>query len=308
MATALITHPDCLGHVMPPGHPEQVARLKVVLAALEDLDLTRVKAPLAAEDDLLRLHPAAYLADLRKASPDEGWAQLDADTSLSPGSLTAAFRATGAVLRGVDMVLGAEVTNAFAAVRPPGHHAEQALPMGFCLFGNVALGAKHALDHHGLRRVAIVDFDVHHGNGTEALVEDDARILYVSSHQMPLWPGSGAAGDTGPHGTVVNLPLAPGTDGAAFRSLYEAQVFPRVADFAPELILVSAGFDAHLADPLAGLALRAEDFGWVTGRICDLADSHCAGRVVSALEGGYDLDALAQSARAHVQVLEERGR
>ncbi|MBI1417071.1 MAG: histone deacetylase family protein [Limimaricola sp.] len=308
MATALITHPDCLGHVTPPGHPEQVARLEVVLAALDNLALTRVKAPLAAEDDLFRLHPASYLAMLRNESPAEGWAQLDADTYLSPGSLAAAYRAVGAVLRGVDMVLAGEVANAFAAVRPPGHHAEQALPMGFCLFGNVALGAKHALDHHGLSRVAIVDFDVHHGNGTQALVEDDPRILFISSHQMPLWPGTGAADETGPHDTVLNVPLSPGTDGAAFRRIYEGQVFPRVDAFEPELILVSAGFDAHMADPLAGLALEAADFAWVTGRLCDLADAHCAGRVVSSLEGGYDLDALAQSARAHVQVLEERGR
>ena len=307
MTTALITHAECLNHVTPPGHPEQVARLQAVLAALADIDLLRVKAPLAAEADILRVHPQAHIDDLRRAAPETGWVALDADTHLSPGSLAAAYRAAGAVVRGVDMVLGGQAHNAFAAIRPPGHHAEQTLPMGFCLFGNVAIGAKHALDHHGLTRVAIVDFDVHHGNGTQALVEDDPRILFITSQQMPLWPGTGDANDTGPHDTVLNVPLKPGTGSKQFREVYERVVFPRLDAFAPQLVLISAGFDAHADDPLAGLNLSTEDFGWVTGRLCDLADKHCQGRVVSALEGGYDLTALGASAAAHVSVLRERG-
>jgi acetoin utilization deacetylase AcuC-like enzyme len=205
------------------------------------------------------------------------------------------------------MVLTGQAANAFAAVRPPGHHAETDLAMGFCLFGTVAIAAKHALDHHGLTRVAIVDFDVHHGNGTQALVQDDPRILFISSHQMPLWPGTGTAHDTGPLDTVLNVPLKPGTGSREFRAIYERLVFPRVDAFAPQLLLISAGFDAHADDPLAGLNLTTADFGWVTGRLCDLADKHCQGRVVSALEGGYDLEALGASAAAHVTVLRERG-
>jgi len=274
-----------------------------VLAALEPLDLLRLPAPFAADDDLLRAHPRAYLEALRRAVPDTGQRALDADTWMSPGSLTAAMRAAGAVVRGVDVVLSGQATNAFCAVRPPGHHAESDLAMGFCLLGNIAIGAKHALDHHGLPRVAIVDFDVHHGNGTQALVQDDPRILFISSHQMPLWPGTGDPGDDGPHGTVLNIALPPGTDGPAFRRIYAAQVFPRMRAFAPELILISAGFDAHRADPLANLDLTAADFGWVTGQLCDLAAELCADRVVSALEGGYDLTALADSALAHVTAM-----
>ena len=307
MTTALITHAECLNHVTPPGHPEQVARLDAVLGALAAMDLLRVNAPLAAEDDLLRVHARSYVQAIRKAAPAAGWIALDPDTHMSAGSLAAAYRAVGAVVRAVDMVLAGEVQNAFAAVRPPGHHAETDTAMGFCLFGNIAIGAKHALDHHGLTRVAIVDFDVHHGNGTQALVEDDPRILFISSHQMPLWPGTGQAHDTGPHGTILNVPLKPGTGSKVFRDTYERLVFPRVDAFAPQLVLISAGFDAHEDDPLAGLNLITDDFAWVTRRLCDLADKHCQGRVVSALEGGYDLPALGASAAAHVDVLKERG-
>ena len=307
MTTALITHAECLNHVTPPGHPEQVARLDAVLGTLAAMDLLRVNAPLAAEDDLLRVHARSYVQAIRKAAPAAGWIALDPDTHMSAGSLAAAYRAAGAVVRAVDMVLAGEVQNAFAAVRPPGHHAETDTAMGFCLFGNIAIGAKHALDHHGLTRVAIVDFDVHHGNGTQALVEDDARILFISSHQMPLWPGTGQAHDTGPHGTILNVPLKPGTGSKVFRDTYERLVFPRVDAFAPQLVLISAGFDAHEDDPLAGLNLITDDFAWVTRRLCDLAEQHCQGRVVSALEGGYDLPALGASAAAHVDVLKERG-
>ena len=307
MTTALIFHDDCHLHVTPPGHPEQVARLDAVLGALDGMDLLRVKAPMAAQDDLLRAHPQAHLDALHAAAPETGWRALDADTHMSPGTLAAAYRAAGAVVRAVDLVMAGEATNAFAAVRPPGHQAERDVAMGFCFFGNVAVGAKYALDHHGLARVAIVDFDVHHGNGTQDLVEDDPRILFCSTHQSPLYPGTGAAHDTGV-GNVLNVPLPAGTGSRTFRDLMDRVALPRVDAFAPELILISAGFDAHRDDPLAGLELTEDDFTWVTAHLCDLADSHCHGRVVSALEGGYDLPALGASAAAHVRILEERGR
>ncbi|MGR3591343.1 MAG: histone deacetylase family protein [Limimaricola soesokkakensis] len=308
MTTALITHPDGFNHSTPPGHPEQVARLDAVLGALEGMDLLRLKAPMAAEADLLRVHPNAYLDGLHEDVPEHGRRQLDADTWLSPGSLGAAWRAAGAAIRAVDAVLGGEAANAFCAMRPPGHHAETETAMGFCLLGNVAAAAKHALDHHGLSRVAIIDFDVHHGNGTQDLVEDDPRILFCSTHEMPLYPGTGDPSDTGPHDTVVNVALRAGCDGAGMLAALEEKVFPRVMAHRPELILVSAGFDAHRDDPLAGLMLEAEDFAKVTARICDLAADLCSGRVVSALEGGYDLEALGACAAAHVRILEERGR
>ena len=307
MTTALITHEECYGHVTPPGHPEQVARLDAVLGALEGMDLKRVKAPLAADDDLLRVHPKSYIDMVRAAAPSEGWRSLDGDTHMSAGTLAAAYRAAGGAVRAVDLVLGGEAQNAFAAVRPPGHHAERETAMGFCFFGNVVVAARHALDHHGLSRVAIVDFDVHHGNGTQDLVEDDPRIFFCSSHQWPLYPGTGAAHETG-CGNILNVPLPDGTGSAAFRAAYEAQVFPRIDAFKPELLIFSAGFDAHRDDPLAGMMLEAADFAWVTERLCDLAEKHCGGRVVSSLEGGYDLAALGASAAAHVRVLEERGR
>jgi len=305
MQVALLTHPDCLGHINPPGHPERVDRLTAVLTGLEDFDLLRVSAPLCPDDDILRVHPASYLDHLRRAAPDSGWRALDPDTHMSPGTLAAALRAAGAVVRAVDLVLSGDITRAFCAVRPPGHHAEVETAMGFCLLGNVAIGAKCALDHHGLPRVAIVDFDVHHGNGTQDLVQDDPRILFVSTHQSPLYPGTGAHGDSGPHGTVLNLPLRPGTGSEAFRRVVTDHVLPRIDAFAPALILVSAGFDAHRADPLANLALTEADFAWITREICALARRHAAGRVVSSLEGGYDLDALGVSAAAHVAALME---
>jgi len=303
MTTALITHADCLDHVTPDGHPERVARLEHVLHALEPLDLTRVTAPMAAEDDILRVHPASYLADLRRALPNDGWAQLDADTFLSPGSLDAAFRGAGAVVRAVDMVLSGEAGNAFAAIRPPGHHAEKDTAMGFCLFGNAALAAKHALDFHGLSRVAVVDFDVHHGNGTQDLLWDEKRALFITSQQMPLWPGSGRADETGAFDTILNIPLPPESDGTKMRYEYLKQAFPRLRAFKPELIIISAGFDAHMDDPLAQLNWETDDFAWLTGELCALAAELCDGRIVSTLEGGYDLNALAASARAHVQEL-----
>lgn len=303
MKTALITHADCLTHVTPDGHPERVARLQHVLHALEPLDLTRVTAPLAAEDDILRIHPPGYLADLRRSLPTEGVHQIDADTYLSPGSLDAAFRAAGACVRAVDLVLSGEASNAFCAIRPPGHHAETDTAMGFCLFGNAALAAKHALDHHGLSRVAVVDFDVHHGNGTQDILWDEPRALVVTSQQRPLWPGSGAANETGAHGNVLNLPLPPDSNGIAMRAAWRDQAFPRLRSFRPELIVISAGFDAHMDDPLAQLNWETDDFAWITAELCAIAADVCDGRVVSTLEGGYDLNALAAATKAHVQEL-----
>lgn len=308
MVTALLTHPDCLGHLTPPGHPERVGRLEAVLAALgaPRFDaLRREEAPLADEADILRCHPQTYIDALRAAVPEAGFVPLDADTHLSPGSFRAALRAAGAVTRAVDMVVAGGAANAFCAIRPPGHHAEAETPMGFCLFGNVAIAAKRALDHHGLARVAVVDFDVHHGNGTQDLLWDEGRALFVSTHQSPLWPGSGARHETGAQGNVLNVPLPPGTDGRGFRAAVESMVLPALEDFAPELVLVSAGFDAHARDPLAQMRLTEADFAWITREICTLAARHAGGRVVSALEGGYDLDALAASVAAHVGALME---
>ncbi|MBE1281974.1 MAG: histone deacetylase family protein [Rhodobacteraceae bacterium] len=303
MTTALITHADCLNHVTPDGHPERVARLEHILHALEPLDLKRVTAPMAAEDDILRIHPAGYLDGLRNSLPSEGWRQIDGDTFMSPGSLDAAFRAAGAAVRAVDMVLGGDVGNAFAAVRPPGHHAETDTAMGFCLFGNAALAAKHALDHHGLSRVAVVDFDVHHGNGTQDLLWDEARALVITSQQMPLWPGSGRPDEDGAHNNILNMPLAPGSGGAEMKAAYETQAFPRLRAFQPELIIISAGFDAHQDDPLANLNWSTGDFAWITAELCKIANETCSGRIVSTLEGGYDLNALSAATKAHVEEL-----
>lgn len=303
MTTALITHADCLHHVTPDGHPERAARLEHVLRALEPLDLIRVTAPLAAEDDILRVHPVGYLTDLRRNLPINRLHQIDADTWMSPGSLGAAFRAAGAVVKGVDMVLGGEAGNAFAAVRPPGHHAEADTAMGFCLFANAAIGARYALEHHGLSRVAVVDFDVHHGNGTQSLLWDEARALFITSQQMPLWPGSGTPDETGAHGNILNLPLAADSASVEMRSVWRDKAFPRLRSFAPELIIISAGFDAHMDDPLAQLNWSTDDFAWLTGGLCNLAREVCQGRIVSTLEGGYDLNALSAATRAHVQEL-----
>ncbi|SHG74321.1 histone deacetylase family protein [Marivita hallyeonensis] len=305
MSTALITHAECLEHVTPNGHPERVARLEHVLHALQDLELTRVTAPEVDEAQLRYVHPQSHIDAMRAAIPDEGVHQIDADTWASPGSWRAALRAAGAVVKAVDMVLDEEVQNAFCAIRPPGHHAEKATAMGFCFFGNAAIGAKHVLEAHGLSRVAIVDFDVHHGNGTQDLLWDEARALVITSQQMPLWPGSGHPSERGAHDNVLNIPLAPRSGGAEMRAAYEAQVFPRLREFQPELIIISAGFDAHQDDPLAELQWATEDFRWLTRELCALAGDLCEARIVSTLEGGYDLSALADSARAHVEELME---
>lgn len=303
MTTALITHESALHHVTPDGHPERVARLEHLLPALDGKDLLRVEAPLASDEDLRLCHPQTYIDRIRGAGPAEGFNQLDADTWMSPGSVTAALCAVGGAIKAVDMVMAEEAQNAFVAMRPPGHHAETETPMGFCFFGTVAIAAKHALERHGLSRVAVVDFDVHHGNGTQDLLWNEERALFVSSHQMPLWPGSGASDETGAHNNVMNVPLAPGTGSQGVRQAYEGAVFPALEAFAPEMIFISAGFDAHADDPLANLNFREDDFAWLTRKLCDIAATHAAGRVVSCLEGGYDLRALAASAAVHVDAL-----
>ncbi|MDJ0629795.1 MAG: histone deacetylase family protein [Rhodobacter sp.] len=308
MTTDLITHPASLAHVTPPGHPERVARYEAIMTALgvarfDALD--RQEAPLCDRADILRCHPEAYVAAIEGAIPDEGFLSLDADTHVSPGSLEAAQRAVGGCCAGVDAVLSGQAGNAFVCMRPPGHHAETARAMGFCLFGNIAIAAKRALDFHGLDRVAVIDFDVHHGNGTQDLLWDEPRAMFCSTHQMPLYPGSGYARETGAHGNVLNVPLEPMTGGAEMMQAYDDVILPMVEEFEPQLILISAGFDAHEDDPLAQLNWTVEDFAWVTRRICDVAADHCAGRVVSTLEGGYDLRGLAASTAAHVGVLME---
>ncbi len=308
MKTALLTHADCLEHVTPDGHPERVARLEHILHALESLDLDRRTAPLAADDDLLRIHPESHIRNIRSSRPTEGYRQIDGDTFMSPGSVDAAYRAAGAVVRAVDLVLSGDSPNAFCAIRPPGHHAESETAMGFCLFCNAALAAKHALDHHGLKRVAVVDFDVHHGNGTQDLLWDEARALVITSQQIPLWPGTGRPDETGAHDTILNIPLPPRSGGAEMRAAYESQAFPRLRAFKPELIIISAGFDAHQDDPLAELNWSTGDFAWITAELCKIADECCDGRIVSTLEGGYDLNALAEATRAHVEELMKAAR
>lgn len=309
MTTALITHSDCLGHITPTGHPEQVARLNAVLDALSTPtfdSLLRREAPLASDENILLAHPAAHLASIKDTAPENEMISLDADTHMSKGSLDAAYRGVGANTLAVDMILSGEVKNAFCAIRPPGHHAEREKPMGFCLFGNVAIAAKYAISK-GLSKVAIMDFDVHHGNGTQDLVWDDPNILFTSTHQSPLYPGTGATHETGAHNNVVNATLAANTDGAAFRAAMEARILPAIDAFKPELLFISAGFDAHYRDPLANLNWQDDDFAWATHKLCDLADKHCGGRLVSTLEGGYDLTGLASACASHVNVLMERG-
>ena len=302
MSVMVFTDSTFAGHVTPPGHPEQVARLEAISAGLCGLELDQRACPLANDADIMRCHPAEYLARVRAASPAAGWAQLDGDTFLSPGSVEAALRAVGGACAAVDAVMAGtgSLSRAFLAARPPGHHAETATAMGFCIFGTVAIAAKHALAR-GLDRVAIVDFDVHHGNGTQDLLWDEAGVRFFSSHQMPLYPGSGAADEVGAHGQIVNLPLRAGSGGAAMRAVYEARVLPALEAYSPQLLLISAGFDAHADDPLAGLEWQADDFAWLTRALCGVA----GGRVVSCLEGGYDLVALQACVAAHVGALGE---
>jgi acetoin utilization deacetylase AcuC-like enzyme len=308
MTTALITHSACLYHEMPAGHPESPDRLRAVLRRLETPEFTkleRLEAPRASVEQVGRVHPKYFVEALMDAVPERGLVQIDGDTILSPGSGEAALRAAGALILAVDQVMSGAARNAFCAVRPPGHHAEPTQAMGFCLFNNVAIGALHARVAHGLARVAVLDFDVHHGNGTQAMFAEDPELFFASSHQMPLYPGTGRAHERG-RGNVHNAPLPQGAGGAEFVKAWESHLLPALDAFRPELILISAGFDAHRADPLANLQLTEDDFAWLTRRACDIADRHCAGRIVSTLEGGYDLEALAESAAAHVAVLMER--
>jgi acetoin utilization deacetylase AcuC-like enzyme len=310
MTTALYSHKSALSHVTPTGHPESTLRYEAVQNVLSTnrfASLDRRIAPLADRAEVLRCHPERYFDRVEASIPKSGSAALDGDTHVVPGSLEAALRGVGGCCAAVDAVLAGEVANAFVAMRPPGHHAEAETAMGFCLFGNAAIAAKRALDHHGLTRVAVLDFDVHHGNGTQDLLWDEARCLFASSHQMPLYPGSGAVHDTGLHNNILNIPLAPMTGGAEMKRAWGDIILPAVHDFAPELVIVSAGFDAHAADPLANLNWSTEDFAWLTHAICDVADAQAKGRVVSTLEGGYDLNALAASVAVHVDVLMERG-
>jgi len=305
MATAYFTHAVGGDHEPGPCHPESPARLTAVNEALagERFDsLMRVEAPEATGQQLEYIHDGAYVAAILAAVPEEGFRSLDPDTALSPASGEASFRAVGGVCAAIDAVAAGEVDNAFCAMRPPGHHAESVQAMGFCLFNNIAIGARHAQVVHGMERIAVVDFDVHHGNGTQHSFENDATLFYASSHQWPAYPGTGAASETG-IGNIVNVPLDPHAGSAEFRAAYTDVIIPALRQFEPELLLVSAGFDAHERDPLAQLKVQTEDFVWLTKGLRDIAASVCGGRLVSTLEGGYDLQALADSAAGHVGVL-----
>lgn len=295
-----------LEHEAPPGHPEHAGRLQAVLGALEDGDFDRRDAPFADREAIERVHPGRLIDALEPAFAEarDARVRLDPDTYLSAGSREAIYRAAGACVAAVDAVMQGDSDMAFCAVRPPGHHAEPIAPMGFCIFNNVAIAAMHALDAHGLQRVAVIDFDVHHGNGTQTIAEKEPRLLFASTHQAPLYPGTGAADETGVAHNVVNAPLPAGAGSAEWRRAMETQVLPALDAFAPELILVSAGFDAHKADPLAQMELEDEDFAWAGRELRRLALQHCHGRLVSTLEGGYDLEALARSAKAYVGALQ----
>ena len=306
MSVLILTHAACVAHDPGPHHPECPDRWRAVTRALEAeafSTLPRAEAPRATHEQILRVHPEAYLQAILESGPAEGdRVALDADTILSHGSIEAALRSAGAAVAAVDAVCAGPIRHAFCATRPPGHHAEPARPMGFCLFANAAIAARHAQEVHGVARVAVADFDVHHGNGTQACFEADASLMLASSHQWPLYPGTGAPQERGV-GNIFNATLPPGADGAAFRAVWENLLLPALDAFAPDLLIISAGFDAHKADPLAQLRLEAADFGWLTGELMRLARAQCQGRVVSLLEGGYDLDALAESAAVHVRAL-----
>jgi acetoin utilization deacetylase AcuC-like enzyme len=306
MSTLLLTHRACLLHEPGEEHPECPDRLRAVLKALDQEDfagLIRDEAPEATVEQLCRVHPRNYVDAILGIRPAAGeTVPLDGDTIMSHGSAEAALRAAGAGVHAVDAVMRGEVRRAFCATRPPGHHAEPSRPMGFCFFANAVVAAQHAIAAHGVARVAIVDFDVHHGNGSQACVERDPAILYASSHQWPCYPGTGEVREKGV-GNIFNAPLSPGADGPAFRAAWADTLLPAVDAFAPDLLVISAGFDAHARDPLAQLRVREADFAWLTAELCAIAERHGRGRVVSLLEGGYDLEALAHSTAAHVRVL-----
>jgi acetoin utilization deacetylase AcuC-like enzyme len=306
MTTLLYSHPICVEHDTGPGHPERGARVEAVLRALADpaFDaLARRDAPEAAREQIERVHPAAYVDAVLAAIPETGTAHMDGDTVVSPASAQAAFRAAGAVTAAVDAIMAGEADNAFCAIRPPGHHAEPDRAMGFCLFSNAAIGALHARARYNCHRIAVCDFDVHHGNGTQAAFWDDPDLMLLCTHQMPLYPGSGAATERGCDGNIVNVPLSPGAGSEEFREAWRNIVIPRLRAFDPDFVFISAGFDAHYADPLAGLNFHEDDFAWATTEVLHVAEHAARGRVVSTLEGGYDLEALAACSRAHVGAL-----
>jgi acetoin utilization deacetylase AcuC-like enzyme len=306
MTTLLLSHPACLDHVTPPGHPERSDRLRAINQVLgEDRfdALVRGEAPEGSLDDVLLCHKEHYVTELRHVAPSSGMVYIDGDTSMSPGTWEAVMRGVGGAVAAADAVMTGAHDNAFVAVRPPGHHAEKATPMGFCFFDNAAIAARYAQRKYGIARAAVIDFDVHHGNGTQDIFWADKSVMYCSTHQMPLFPGTGAAGERGEHDTIVNAPLKSEDGGLQFRSAFENRILPLLKKFAPELIIISAGFDAHFRDPLASLNLKAEDFGWVTQKLMDVASASAGGRIVSVLEGGYDLQGLKESVAAHVTAL-----
>jgi acetoin utilization deacetylase AcuC-like enzyme len=306
MPTLLITHPACLEHLTPLGHPERPDRLRALERIFEDEKfsaLAREQAPSLPLETIALCHPMDFVEEIRDATPQQGMVQIDADTSMSPGSFEAALRAAGGAVLAVDEVATKKAANAFVAIRPPGHHAETVRPMGFCLFNNAAIAARHAQKRHGIGRVAIVDFDVHHGNGSQEIFWADPTVMYCSTHEMPLYPGTGSHTERGEHDNIVNAPLRAGDGGAQFREAFQTVILPKLRNFSPDLIIISAGFDAHMRDPLANLNLKEEDFGWATQRIMEVADVSAQGRVVAVLEGGYDLEGLARSAAAHVTAL-----
>jgi acetoin utilization deacetylase AcuC-like enzyme len=311
MATLLISHPSFLEHDTGPYHPERPDRLRAILGALEDPafdGLVRLAAPAASMEEMTRVHPQDYVEAILGIRPGPGeHVHVDGDTVVSQGSAEAIQRAAGAVVAGVEAVMEGKVRTAFAAVRPPGHHAAPGVPGGFCLINNAAVGARHAQAKYGVERVAIVDFDVHHGQGTQAVVEPDPSLFYASTHQYPLYPGTGSSRETGTDNNVVNVPLRAGSGSAEFRAAWGERILPLLDAFAPEFVIVSAGFDAHRADPLAQLDVETEDFVWLTEELLAIADRHAKGRLVSVLEGGYDLAALAESAATHVQSLMRAG-
>ena len=306
MTTALVTHPACLDHVPPQGHPERPARLSEVLKALDAPEfhsLVRKEAPRADKEAIVRVHDRGFVDELLEAMPKSGYMQVDSDTIASPGTEEAILRAAGALVLAVDMVLSGAAKNVFCAVRPPGHHATPMHAMGFCFFNNVAIGAQHARAKHGLRRIAVVDFDVHHGNGTQDAFSPNPELFYGSTHQSPLYPGTGRREETGAAHNIVNAPLPPGAGGPEFRRAFERDILPALRRFNPELVMISAGFDAHRSDPLAQLRLDESDYAWATEQLCAVAKETAQSRVVSTLEGGYDLQATAASAAAHVRAL-----